>query len=72
MLSTELSKTNGILKGTSEYTAWAMRMAKEFKYLTILGHVAERMLLDKYQNKLMKERVTSHFGVKWAYYIILE
>jgi len=49
-----------------------MRMAKEFKYLTILGHVAERMLLDKYQNKLMKERVTSHFGVKWAYYIILE
>jgi hypothetical protein len=25
--------------------------------------------LDKYQNILMKERVTLHFGVEWAYYI---
>jgi hypothetical protein len=46
-----------------------MRMAKEFKYLTFLGLVTGRMLLDKYQNILMKERVTLHFGVEWAYYI---
>jgi len=55
MTSTELLKTSGILKCTSEYAAWAMSMAKEFKYLTFLGHVAGRLLLDKYQNKLIKK-----------------
>jgi hypothetical protein len=44
-------------------------MAKEFMYLIFLGYVAGRMSLDKYDNKLMRERVTSHFGVKWAYTI---
>jgi hypothetical protein len=46
-----------------------MKMTKKLKYLTFLGHVAGRMLLEKHQNKLMKERVTSHFGIKWAYII---
>jgi hypothetical protein len=43
-------------------------MAKEFTYLTFLEHVVGRLLLDKYQNKLMKERVTTHFGVKMGLY----
>jgi hypothetical protein len=45
-----------------------MRLAKELTYLTFLGYVG-RMLLDRHQNKLKKERVTSHFGVNWAYTI---